>query len=122
MRALKVISGPPCIKSFLKMCQISPLIATDELFTEAAMKALIFTDSLGMIGTTVTNVDVETNQPNAQGCVRMSMMAAPGRTIVGQKRVWETIASKCLGQRVFDRRGLLAGKRLQTKVEAGVII
>jgi len=60
MRSLKVVPGPPRIKSLLKMCLVSPLIPLDEFFVEATMEALIFTDSLGMIGAAMTNMDVET--------------------------------------------------------------
>src|SRR5439155_11281685 len=122
MRSLVIVTMTPPIKTALHACKVAKASVCQQLDFQSPMEALVLALGLGMVRPTVTDSDAQPQQPNRQGRMLVLTITSPGRTVVHQHPLRQTITAKSGGQSFFYRGGLLIAAGLQTQRIARVIV
>jgi hypothetical protein len=96
MRSLEVVLLSPPIKGFLQMSRIAPLMSANELVVKSPVEPFVLSHGLGMIRSAVSDLDAETNQPDAESRKREPLMATPGAAVVHQHGIRKIIWERCI--------------------------
>src|SRR6266566_539644 len=115
MRSHVIVAVAPLVKPRLHSGEISKDSMGQYLDFQTAMKAFVFTLSLRMIRTTVTDRDTQPQQPNRQWRVLMRQVVTPGRAVVHQHPLGQAITAKSGRQLLLHGAGLLVAARLQAE-------
>jgi hypothetical protein len=117
----QVIGISPIIKSVLAMIQVIKDVPLKHLCLQGSVKALLFPQCLGMIGTAVAHRDVQSDQPNGQ--LRIGMAIKPlGRSIVHDHRFGQSVSPKDRFKNRLNGASSLIPTASETHSEAGMII
>src|SRR6266404_5546155 len=122
MRPLGVVYHPPGIKALLALGKIGKRPPADDLSRQRAMKPLVLSLGLRMVGPTMADRDTELEQPHRQPGVAMHRVGPPRRNIVGQHPVGQTIAPEDRRQRGLHRARALVAAGPQPKRVTRVVI
>src|SRR5207237_4730714 len=109
VRPLRVVDVAPAVESALGGSEIGEGQAGQHLGLEAAVEALVLAHGLRMIGSRMADADAKLDQPDPERSERAARSVAPGRTIVGDQPLRQTVAAEGDDELLSDRRGLLVG-------------
>ena len=77
MRPLEIVLLPPFVEGRLQMSSISPLVLTDEFFSQSPVESFVFSQGLGMIRTTMNDPNIQANQPDTESCKGTPVLPRP---------------------------------------------
>jgi hypothetical protein len=117
----QVIGISPIIKSALAMIQVIKDVALKHLCLQGPVKALLFPQCLGMIGTAVAHRDVQSDQPNGQLRIGMAI-EPPGRSVVHDHGFGQSVSPKDRFKNRLNGASSLIPATSKTHSEAGMII
>ena len=104
--SLVIINLTPLVKAGLHAGVVPVTAALQHFHLQSAMEAFFLALRLRMIRATMTDANAQTQQPDGQRGVGMIPVTAPGRSVVHQHALGQSIATKDLLQ---DRLHGLAG-------------
>ena len=112
MGALQVVRRAPPVEGRLALRERLVASLPEHFFLKAAMKALGFALSLGVVRATVHHIDAETKEPRIEPCVQRAPESlggryAPGQTVVTQDAPRQAVRRKTSLKPLFDRVPLL---------------
>ena len=122
MRSLVIITMTPLIKTALHAFKVAKAAVCQQLDFQSPMKALVLALGLRMIRPTVSDGNSQPQQPNRQRRMLVLTITSPGRAVIHQHPLRQTITAKSGGQSFFYRGGLLIATGLQTQRIARVIV
>src|SRR5213080_462537 len=122
MRSLVIVTMTPLIKTALHAGKVAKAAVGQQLDFQSPMKALVLALSLRMIRPTVTDGNSQPQQPNRQRRMLVLTIISPGRAVVHQHPLRQTITAKSGGQAFFYRGGLLIAAGLQAQRIARTIV
>jgi len=117
-----VIDRAPLIQALLHSTQIGKDRAIENLGFQRAMETLFFALSLRMARPTVTNPNAQLQQPDRQRSVGMLAVTAPGRAVIQQHPLRQSVTAKGFRQSLLNRVPPLIAAPLQADGIAGMII
>src|SRR5687767_2586443 len=122
MRSHVIVAVAPLLKSTLHVPKVAEHSLGQHFNFQSAMKALLFALRLRMIRAAVSDGDAEPQEPNRQWRELMLEVVTPGRTIIHQHPLWQSITPKSGRQSMLYGGGLLIRAGLETKRITRMII
>jgi len=122
MRPLKVVNIPPAIKGFLASLKVYKAVVSEHFSLKGTVEPFIFTLSLRVVCPSMTDSNVQPEQPNRERYIGMVSIISPGATIISQDTFRQAIAPEYSCEALFDRFTSLIATGLQSQGEAGVVI
>lgn len=119
--ALVVIDGAPVVEDLLAVGEIEQIGAGEDFGFEGAVEAFFFALGLGMARAAVGEDDAEAHEPESEGGP-LAARAAPGRSVVAEEALWETVAGEDLGEVGAGDGIAFARAGAQGEEVAGVIV
>ena len=122
VRPQMVIDRAPLVQALLQGSQIGKGRPIEDLGFQRAMETLLFALGLRMVRPAVTNPNAQPQQPDRQRSVGMLAITAPGRAVIQQHPLRQSITAKGFGQPLLNRVPPLIAAPLQTDGIAGMIV
>src|SRR3990170_2965512 len=123
VRSPQVVDVTPAVEGVLHLSQTLPArLSRKHLNPERAMEALLFALGLGMVGPSRHDGDAQANEPGRQPRVRVRGVAAPGRTVVHQQPLRETVALAGVRELGLDGLRSLVRTSGEADIEARMIV
>src|SRR3989442_2292178 len=115
MRQQVIVAVAPLIKTNLHAAKVAIGPLGQHFHFQTPMKTFVFTLSLRMIRSTVVDANTQSLEPNRQRRVLMRKVITPGRPVVHQHALRQTITTKSGGQLLLHGLSLLIAASLQAQ-------
>jgi hypothetical protein len=105
------------LEALLGFGEVGPVVPGEQFVFEGSVEAFVLALGLRVTGASVEDLDALTQEPEAQEG-QIAGWGAPGRTVVAEDLVGQSVAYECVGEEFLNGPGGLVGACVKADEEA----